>query len=123
MRPREIVTLLVLVAAILICVFCAPVPTRAAEQCGLKASWYGSESGNRTASGKKFTGREMLVAHKTLPFGTMVRLRYGSRSVTVAVEDRGPYIAGRVLDVSEAVAERLGMKQAGVVRLCMEVLR
>src|SRR5690242_7791364 len=74
----------------------------------VRASWYGAESGNRTASGLHFTGREWLVAHKSLPFHTKLRLSYRGRAVTVPVEDRGPYIAGRTLDLSRAVAAKLG---------------
>lgn len=88
----------------------------------VKASWYGRESGNRTASGMAFNGRQFIVAHKSLPFGTKLRLTYKGRSVVVPVEDRGPYIKGRTLDLAEVVAERLGTKKAGVVSLCMERL-
>lgn len=88
----------------------------------VKASWYGRESGNRTASGMAFNGRQFIVAHKSLPFGTRLRLTYKGRSVVVPVQDRGPYIKGRTLDLAEVVAERLGTKKAGVVSLCMERL-
>lgn len=96
-------------------------PAHAATCAGqmVTASWYGSESGNRTASGMRFDGSQLIVAHKSLPFGTKLRLTYRGRSIVVPVEDRGPFIAGRTLDISEAVARRLGTKNAGVVRLCM----
>jgi len=97
----------------------------AAECSGewVRASWYGVESGNRTASGKRFDGTQWLVAHRTLPFGTKLRLTYQGRSVVVPVEDRGPFVAGRSLDLSAAVAAKLGTKAHGVVRLCMERVR
>jgi len=98
------------------------VPAQAAGCDMVRASWYGAESGNRTASGMAFNGRQWLVAHKSLPFGTKLRLTYRGRSVVVPVEDRGPYVAGRTLDLSAAVAERLGTKARGVVTLCMERL-
>lgn len=97
----------------------------AGEHCPagtVAASWYGAESGSRTASGMAFTGRQWLVAHKTLPFGTMLRLTYRGRTVTVPVEDRGPYVPGRTLDLSEAVARALGTISAGVVCVGMERL-
>jgi len=86
------------------------------------ASWYGAESGHRTASGLRFDGSQWLVAHKSLPFGTKLRLTYRGRSVIVPVQDRGPYIRGRELDLSEAVARALGTKGAGTARVCMERL-
>lgn len=97
-------------------------PAMGGEACKgrlVKASWYGSESGNRTASGKHFDGSQWLVAHKSLPFGTNLRLSYKGKSVVVPVEDRGPFIAGRELDLSAAVAKALGTKQAGVAVICM----
>lgn len=95
---------------------------QAAECAGriVTASWYGAESGRRTASGLRFDGSQWLVAHKSLPFGTKLRLTYRGRSVIVPVQDRGPYIAGRTLDLSEAVARALGTKAVGAARVCME---
>lgn len=96
-----------------------------AGECGgqlVRASYYGAESGNRTASGLRFDGTQLIVAHKSLPFGTRLRLTYRGRSIVVPVEDRGPYIRGRTLDLSKAVAKRLGTIGAGVVTLCMERL-
>jgi rare lipoprotein A len=117
---------LLIVAA---CVFVIGIPMRhaaGAEQAchgqTVLASWYGSESGSRTASGLYFDGSQLLVAHRSLPFGTKLRLSYRGRSMVVAVEDRGPFVKGRTLDLSEAVARRLGTKGAGVARVCMVVL-
>ena len=73
------------------------------------ASWYGPGFyGNRTACGQTYTPEILGVAHRTLPCGTVLVLSYGARSVAVAVIDRGPYIAGRALDLSNATRQLLG---------------
>lgn len=80
------------------------------------ASWYGPGFiGNRTASGTIYTGRDMTVAHKTLPFGTCLYVKNddNGNEAVVKVTDRGPYIENRILDFSEAAAEKLGMKESG----------
>lgn len=84
-----------------------------------RISWYGPGfHGRRTASGERFDKHEMTAAHKTLPFGTLVRVtdRATGRSVLVRVNDRGPYSGGRILDLSEAAAGRLGIKGRGTAR-------
>lgn len=81
-----------------------------------RVSWYGPGfHGRRTASGERFDKNEMTAAHKTLPFGTLIRVTdvATGRSVLVRVNDRGPYSGGRILDLSEAAAGRLGMKGRG----------
>jgi rare lipoprotein A len=72
--------------------------------------WYGAESGNRTASGERFDGAGMTAAHRSLPFGTMLRVtdQATGRRVVVRVNDRGPFVAGRILDLSREAACRLG---------------
>lgn len=73
------------------------------------ASWFGPGLyGNTTADGTLFTADTWCVAHKTLPFGTMVQIRYGGKTVDVPVRDRGPYTPGREFDLSAAVARSLG---------------
>lgn len=73
------------------------------------ASWYGPGFyGNRTACGQVYTPEILGVAHRTLPCGTLLRLEYGGRAVTVPVIDRGPFIAGRTLDLSNATRAALG---------------
>jgi rare lipoprotein A len=73
-------------------------------------SWYGPGFyGKKTANGETFTGNEMTAAHKTLPFGTLVRVTWKGRSIVVRINDRGPFIPGRVLDLSRAAAQALGM--------------
>lgn len=86
----------------------APAPPAAGGSYVL-ASWYGPGFyGNRTACGQIYSSQIMGVAHKTLPCGTLLVLTYGGRSVTVPVIDRGPYIAGRTLDLSAATKGSLG---------------
>jgi len=87
------------------------------------ASFYGT--GTRTASGERFNPRAMTAAHRTLPFGTRVRVTdvATGRSVLVRVNDRGPFIPGRVIDVSQAAAEELGMVGRGVARVKLDVVR
>lgn len=89
----------------------------------VRASWYGSESGSRTATGLHFDGSQMIVAHKTLPFGTKVRFTYRGRSIVVPVADRGPYIRGRAYDLSAAAARHLGTKGMGVACVVAKVLK
>lgn len=90
-----------------------------------KASWYGREQqGQLTANGERFNMHELTAAHRTLRMGTHVRvinLRNG-REVVVRINDRGPYSRGRIIDVSYAAAVRLGMVDAGVVPVRLEVL-
>lgn len=84
------------------------------------ASWYGPGfHGNRTASGERYDQYAMTAAHKTLPFGTHLRVTNtaNGRSVVVRVNDRGPFIPGRDLDVSRAAAEALGFGGVATVRI------
>ena len=81
------------------------------------ASWYGPNfQGRRTASGERYDMHALTAAHKTLPFGTLVRVRslVTGREVDVRINDRGPFSAGRVIDMSRAAAEALGMLGLGV---------
>ena len=86
------------------------------------ASYYGSESGSRTASGQRFNQNAMTAAHRSLPFGTKLRVTHGSRSVVVTVNDRGPFIRGRVLDLSKGAARVIGLTGSGVGRVVAEVM-
>jgi rare lipoprotein A len=80
------------------------------------ASWYGPGFyGNTTACGKTLTGSTLGVAHKSLPCGTKLTLRYGGRSVNVTVVDRGPYVGGREFDLTGATKEKLGFPSTGTV--------
>ena len=73
------------------------------------ASYYGNESGSRTASGQRFNQNAMTCAHRSLPFGTKLRVTHGGRSVVVTVNDRGPFVRGRVLDLSTGAARAIGL--------------
>src|SRR5882672_2347059 len=86
------------------------------------ASFYGNESGSRTASGQRFNQNAMTAAHRTLPFGTKLRVTHGGRSVVVTINDRGPFIRGRVLDLSTGAARVIGLTGAGVGRVVAEVV-
>ncbi|MFI8745388.1 septal ring lytic transglycosylase RlpA family protein [Pseudomonas sp. NPDC077186] len=90
-----------------------------------KASYYGDRHhGRKTASGERFDQHALTAAHRSLPFGTRVRVTNLSneRSVVVRINDRGPFVRGRIIDVSRAAAERLGMLRAGVVPVRVEQL-
>ena len=84
------------------------------------ASYYGNESGSRTASGQRMNPSAMTAAHRTLPFGTKLRVTHGDRSVVVTINDRGPFIRGRVLDLSTGAARAIGLP--GVGRVTAEVV-
>jgi rare lipoprotein A len=86
------------------------------------ASFYGNESGSKTASGQRFNQNALTCAHRSLPFGTKLRVTHGDRSVVVTVNDRGPFVRGRVLDLSTAAARAVGLTSAGVGRVTAEVL-
>jgi rare lipoprotein A len=86
------------------------------------ASYYGNESGSRTASGQRFNQNALTAAHRSLPFGTRLRVSHGGQSVIVTVNDRGPFVRGRVLDLSTAAARAIGLTGAGVGRVTAEVV-
>jgi rare lipoprotein A len=87
------------------------------------ASFYSEDS--ETASGEKFDPHQLTAAHRTLPFGTRLRVTNVStgRSVTVRINDRGPFVAGRNVDLSYSAAETIGMVERGVTKVKLEVVR
>jgi rare lipoprotein A len=87
-----------------------------------KASFYGNESGSKTASGQRFNQNAMTAAHRSLPFGTKVRVTYRGQSVVVTINDRGPFIKGRVIDLSTGAARAVGLTGAGVGHVTAEVV-
>jgi rare lipoprotein A len=110
-------------AALRVALFLAAAGLAAFEvQEGL-ASWYGGKfQGRRTASGELFDTLQFTAAHRTLPFGTVVlvtNLRNG-RSVTVRINDRGPFIQGRIIDLSMAAATAIGLTGEGVTPVRIE---
>ena len=86
------------------------------------ASFYGNESGSKTASGQRFNQSALTAAHRSLPFGTKLRVTHGGRSVVVTINDRGPFVRGRVLDLSTGAARAIGLTSAGVGRVTAEVV-
>lgn len=95
---------------------------RSAQEPGFigRASWYGPGfHGNRTANGETYDQWAMTAAHKTLPFGTRLRVTNtaNGRSVVVRINDRGPFVAGRDLDLSRAAADALGFQGVATVRI------
>ena len=97
---------------------------RAQVQTG-KASYYADKfEGSPTASGEKYRGTRMTAAHKTLPFGTKIKVTNlaNNESVILEVNDRGPFVEGRILDVSKAAAEKLGFFNQGIADIKIEVV-
>ena len=91
-----------------------------------EATWYGERHhGRTTASGEPFDMHDFTAAHKTLPFGTIVRvIRQDTRqSVVVRINDRGPYGPGRVIDLARAAAEEIDLIRPGHVQVFLEILR
>jgi rare lipoprotein A len=109
----------------------APTPPRppsptpdAFEQTGV-ASWYGRQHhGKRTASGEAYDMNALTAAHRTLPIGTLVRVTNleNGRSVDVRINDRGPFVKRRVIDLSYAAAQQLGAVGTGVIRVGLKVV-
>ena len=98
---------------------------RAARSDG-KASYYADRyHGRTTANGEKFDVNKLTAAHKTLPFNTVVRVTNlnNGKSVTVRVNDRGPFVQGRVIDLSPAAARKIDMIRDGVVPVRLDVVR
>jgi rare lipoprotein A len=83
------------------------------------ASWYGWESGNRTAMGEDFDPSRLTAAHRTLPLPTTVHVTNldNNHSVVVVVNDRGPFVEGRLIDLSDGAARKIGMRHTGTARV------
>lgn len=91
-----------------------------------QASWYGAyHHGKTTASGEPFNQHALTAAHRSLAFGTRVKVTntLNNKSVTVRINDRGPYTKGRIIDLSRAAAKKINMLNAGVVPVRLQVLR
>ncbi|MFN0204414.1 MAG: septal ring lytic transglycosylase RlpA family protein [Bacteroidia bacterium] len=105
-----------------VCQFCLGQSETAYSSTG-KASYYAKAfSGKRTASGEAYNPDEYTCAHRSLPFGTYLRVKRGNRSTIVRVTDRGPHIKGRVVDLSYAAAKDIGLDRAGVADVQLEVV-
>jgi len=119
----------VLVGALLVLTACTG--GREAAETGTQmtgeASYYaGKFVGRKTANGEIYNPEAMTAAHRTLPFGTVVRVtrtdQPDGRSVVVRINDRGPFVAGRIIDLSKAAARELGMIAEGVVPVRLEIV-
>lgn len=102
-----------------------PAPVPPGELSGL-ASWYGVPyHGRKTANGETYDMHGLTAAHRTLPFGARVRVERTDtgRHVNVRINDRGPFVKGRVIDLSKGAAERIGMRAKGVARVRLIPLR
>lgn len=91
-----------------------------------QASWYGDPyHGRRAASGETFDKNKLTAAHRTLPFDTWVRVenQLNNRTVDVRINDRGPFVEGRIIDLSQRAAEELDMIRAGVVPVRVQVIQ
>ena len=129
-------TILTTAILLLLATSCSVVPATAMEPQSVKqyvmvqsgeASWYSTRcnGGTKTASGKRLENHASTAAHKTLPFGTRVKVTNikNGKSEIVTIQDRGPYTKGRVIDVTVGVAERLGFKSNGIAKVKLEVLK
>jgi rare lipoprotein A len=92
------------------------------------ASWHGpsrSSRESRTASGKRWNNRDLVAAHKSLPLGTFVQITHlkTNRVVIVQIIDRGPYVRGRIVDLSPRAAEAIGITGSGIGKVRLEVVR
>jgi rare lipoprotein A len=105
-----------------------PSPPRPVEPLKMEvghASWYGPQfNGKKTASGTIFDQSQFTAAHRNLPLGSRVRVTNleNEKSVEVEINDRGPFVAGRIIDVSRAAAKALGMLEDGITRVRVELL-
>jgi rare lipoprotein A len=113
-----------LFGSLLVVATCALFTGCASQKEGLASYYADKYQGRKTANGETFDTAKLTAAHKTLPFGTRVRVTNldNGKSVEVRINDRGPYVAGRVIDLSPAAAKKLDMLRAGVVRVRLDVL-
>ncbi len=120
-RKSRIVAISSAVLAFGVAAYMQTSQAEAGSQCG-KASWY--KMGHTTASGEKMNPNALAGAHRTLPFGTKVRVKNlaNGKEVVVRINDRGPFVHGRVIDVTQGAAKRLGMIRSGVARVQVTVV-
>lgn len=102
----------------------APAAAEARSRCGI-ASYYGPEfHGQRTASGERFNSQAMTAAHPSLPFGTKIKVvnQDNGRSVVVHGNDRGPFVGGRIIDLSAAAFRKIASLNQGLVKVCIKTV-
>ena len=125
MRLRSLIVALILFAAYG-CATSAPPAPRETDVLRGVASWYGEEfAGRTTANGEIFDPMQLTAAHRTLPFGTVLDVTNGktNQTVRVRINDRGPYVGNRVLDLSYAAAQVIGLIQPGSGEVDMKIVR
>ena len=107
-----------LAALTLACLTSCAIEPAYAQTC--RASWY--FEGARTANGERFNPDGMTAAHRTLPFGTKVRVTYRGKSVVVRISDRGPFVRGRCIDLARGAAKLIGLTATGVALVQLTIL-
>jgi rare lipoprotein A len=123
---RLVVAMTVIVTLVYGCRTTTPPPAPVPEKLQGVASWYGEEfAGRTTANGEIFDPSQLTAAHRTLPFGTVLDITNmkTSQTVRVRVNDRGPYIGGRIIDLSYAAAQRIGLIEPGLGEVQIAVVR
>lgn len=96
-----------------------------AGEAGLASYYHDNLNGNKTASGERYNKNDLTAAHRTLKFGTKVCVTNpgNSQSVVVRINDRGPHVKGRIIDLSRAAARQIGLIRAGKARVRLQILR
>ena len=115
---------LIAIAAVAACALPAPAAWAADPESGLAAVYSDKLNGRKTANGEKYNRNKLTAAHKTLPFGSNVRVTNvaNKKSVVLRINDRGPTQAGRVLDISPAAAKALGINPRGMAKVDVETV-
>ncbi len=119
---NKIITYSIILAFVVLCPLAGAQDS--STQVG-RASWYGKKHhGKRTANGERFDMHALTAAHRTLPFGTRIRVLNLSngREVVVRINDRGPYVKKRIIDLSHRAAKDIGMLRQGVARVKIEII-
>ncbi len=111
------------VCAIIVAWSGAVTPGEAMVQCGA-ASWYDESAGTQSADGGRVDPSALAAAHRSLPFGTRVRVENlgNGRAATLIIKDRGPFVRGRIIDVTRAAAEALAFIDSGITRVRISTL-
>ena len=118
--PKTVFKLIFLSASIALSAF-APAAVEAASSCGI-ASYYGPGfHGRTTANGERFNAYGLSAAHRSLPFGTMVKVTNQSngKSITIRINDDGPHVPGRIIDLSEGAFARIASRGQGLANVCI----
>ena len=106
------------------CASTRPTHDHPGPEAGMASYYADAHQGRRTANGERFDMHALTAAHRTLPFGTRVKVTNldNGRSVVVRINDRGPYVKGRVIDLSKAAAQKLRFLDRGTTRVRLEVV-